>query len=45
VAAVGKGKPKGKQLAKTSSGATAAETAIAAQAKLKALKKVPRKKG
>lgn len=43
MAGVGQGRPKGKQLAKQSSGATAKETEIAAMAKKKALKKTPRK--
>lgn len=41
MAAAGQGKPKGKQLAKVSSGATAKETKLAAVAKKKALKSTP----
>ena len=41
MAATGKGKPKGKQLSHTTSGATAKETAIAAMAKKRALKHTP----
>ena len=41
MAAAGKGKPKGKQLAVQSPGATAKESQLAATAKKKALKHTP----